>query len=98
MASVTSPILKGLENAERQIEGFPKTSAREAQLVFYHGAMMELRAFKNRYRHRTAHAREFYDIDEARSTMNHVSSFMKILSGKISETKRTPLKWTKAQL
>jgi hypothetical protein len=91
-------ILKELDSAERKIEGYKQSFAREAQLAFYHGAMIEFRAFKNLYRHRTAHARENYDIDRARSAMTHVSGFMKILASKISESKRTPTVWKKAQL
>lgn len=89
-------ILKGLEDAEHEIQKFPKTSAREAQFEFYHGAMVELRAFKNLYRHRVSHARESYDIDQARSATNHVSAFMNILAQRISEKKRTPQRWLRS--
>jgi hypothetical protein len=88
-------ILQELENSEKKIQQYKLTLAREAQLAFYHGAMVELRAFKNLYRHRTAHARKIYDIDQARSAMTHVSGFMKILATKISENQRTPLMWKK---
>ncbi len=89
-------ILKGLEGYERNIQNLPKTSAREAQFEFYHGAMVQLRAFKNLYRHRTMHAREHYDLYQAQGALMHVSEFMQILSRKISETKRTPLIWKKS--
>jgi hypothetical protein len=65
-------ILKQLEDEETKIQQYKQSLAREAQLAFYHGAMVELRAFKNLYRHRTAHAREHYDIDKARSA-THVA-------------------------
>jgi hypothetical protein len=83
-------ILVQLENSETEIQKYKQSLAREAQLTFYHGAMVELRAFKNLYRHRTAHAREIYDINQARSAMTHVSAFMMVLASKISEVKRTP--------
>jgi hypothetical protein len=89
-------IFKGLEDAEKQIQSFPKTKARESQFEFYHGALIEFRAFKNLYRDRTDHARRNYDEYEARSAFEHVSSFMRILATKISEKKRTPLIWKKA--
>ena len=89
-------IFKGLEDAEKQLQSFPKTKARESQFEFYHGALVEFRAFKNLYRDRNAHARRVYDEYEARSALEHVSSFMRILATKISEKKRTPLIWRKA--
>lgn len=89
-------ILIELEKSEAEIQKYKNTSAREAQLAFYHGAMVELRAFKGLYRNRTAHAKEIYDIHQARSAMTHVSAFMRILATKISETKRTPEVWKRA--
>jgi hypothetical protein len=91
-------ILVQLENSETEIQQYKQSLAREAQLAFYHGAMVELRAFKNLYRHRTAHAREIYDVDQARSAMTHVSAFMRVLASKISEAKRTPKIWKKANI
>lgn len=91
-------ILVQLENSEAEIQQYKQSLAREAQLAFYHGAMVELRAFKNLYRHRTAHARKIYDIDQARSAMNHVSAFMRLLATRISEGKRTPKIWGKANI
>ena len=89
-------ILKGLEDAEKAIQGYPKTKARESQYAFYHGAMVELRAFKNLYRNRTMHGREIYDSDQAHSALVHVSKFMDVLAATISENKRTPMIWKKA--
>lgn len=88
-------IFDGLEKEEERIKNLPKTIGREAQFEFYHGAMIELRAFKNLYRDRTMHGRSFYDQYQATSAMIHVSSFMKVLSNKLSETKRTLLNWRK---
>jgi len=86
-------LLDGLEEAEKKIQTYPKTKARETQFEFYHGAMIELRAFKNLYRSRTMHAREFYGPDQTIKAMTHVTNFMVILATKISEKKRTPLVW-----
>jgi hypothetical protein len=86
-------IIKKIELAEQAIQGYPKTLAREAQYEFYHGAMMEFRRFKNKFRNQVMHTRDEYDQDEARSAFTHVKAFMQILAGKISETKRTPVIW-----
>lgn len=88
-------VIDKLEDAEQEIQNFPRTEAREAQFAFYHGAMMTLSRFKNKFRNRVAHARERYDRDEARSAFNHVQDFMQILASRISETKTTPRIWTK---
>ncbi len=50
-------MLIGLESAESAIQNFPKTAAREAQFEFYHGAMMELKRFKNKFRNAVMHSR-----------------------------------------
>lgn len=89
-------LFQGLEQAEKDIQSYPETKARKAQFEFYHGAMVQLRAFMHLYRHRTMHAREFYSQYRAKEAMESVSKFMEILARKISETKRTPLIWKKA--
>ena len=86
-------IIKQLENAEDAIRNYPKTIAREAQYEFYHGAMMEFKRFKNKFRNVVMHNRDMYDDGEAMSAFNHVKSFMAILSSAISERKRTPVVW-----
>jgi hypothetical protein len=88
-------IFDKLENEEGRIKNLPTNTAREAQFAFYHGAMMDLRAFQHLYRDRTMHAREFYDREQANKAMSRVASFMNTLAEKISETKRTPLNWKK---
>jgi hypothetical protein len=87
-------IIRQIEEAEVAIQGCPKTLAREAQFEFYHGAMMEFKRFKNKFRNRIMHTREEeYDRDEALSAFNHVRDFMRILASRISELQRTPLVW-----
>jgi hypothetical protein len=86
-------IIKQLEGAEVAIQGYPKTLAREAQFDFYHGAMMEFKRFKNKFRNRIMHTRDEYDRDQAHSAFVHVRDFMKILASRISETRKTPLIW-----
>lgn len=86
-------IIRELEDAEDAIRNYPKTKAREAQFAFYHGAMMEFKRFKNKFRNRIMHTRASYDKDEARSVFGHVKEFMTILARHISETKRTPVIW-----
>jgi hypothetical protein len=86
-------VMKELEDAEVAIQGYQKTPAREAQFEFYHGASMEFKRFKNKFRNRVMHTRDEYDRHEALSALNHVQAFMQILSSRISETKRTPVIW-----
>ena len=86
-------IIRELEQAEKEIQGYPKTLAREAQFDFYHGAGMEFKRFKNKFRNRVMHTRESYDEHQAKSAMDHVKAFMEILSSRISEHKRTPKIW-----
>jgi hypothetical protein len=86
-------IIRQLEAAEVAIQGYPKTLAREAQFEFYHGAMMELKRFKNKFRNRVMHSREEYDPDEAHRAFVHVRDFMEILAARISQTALTPLVW-----
>jgi hypothetical protein len=86
-------LLKALESAEDAIRNFPKTAAREAQFEFFHGAMMELKRFKNKFRNRVMHTRECYDAHEAKSAFDHVEEFMEILASRISENSRTPVIW-----
>jgi hypothetical protein len=87
-------ILRQLEQKERDIEQFPVGRARDVQLAFYHGALIQLRAFKNKFRNPASHSRESYDINQARSAMEHVREFMQILAERISEKTKTPEKWT----
>jgi hypothetical protein len=96
-------IIKQLENAESSIQSYPKSLAREAQFEFYHGAMMEFKRFKNKFRNRIMHTRKEYDRDEAHSALTHVREFMRILASRISENTKTPQiwkgkKWTAAQV
>jgi hypothetical protein len=86
-------IIKKLEEAEAAIQDYPRTLAREAQFVFYHGAMMEFKRFKNKFRNRIMHTREDYDTHQAQSAFTHVREFMIILSSRISEAKRAPIIW-----
>jgi hypothetical protein len=86
-------ILKELDKAEDAIKNFPKTLAREAQFDFIHGAMMEFKRFKNKFRNQIMHTRKSYDRHQAMSAFDHVKAFMEILASRISETKRTPVVW-----
>jgi hypothetical protein len=87
-------IIIELEKAEQAIQNYPKTLAREAQFDFYHGAMMEFKRFKNKFRNPIMHAREHYDSNEAMSAFVHVKEFMGILASRIGEGTRTRLVWT----
>jgi hypothetical protein len=74
--------------------GLAKTQAEE----FYNGALGEFRGFKDAWRNHVMHDRRSYSFDEAKAIMTHVERFMKTLATRISESKRTPLRWTKKQV
>jgi hypothetical protein len=79
-------VLRELEKSEARIQQYPKTLKREEQFEFYHGAMMELKRFKNLWRNRIMHLRnDPIDRDEALSAFNHVKDFMRIPATHISE-------------
>lgn len=86
-------LIRELEDAEKAIQGYPQTMARERQFDFYHGAMMQYRAFKNVFRNNIMHTRDSYDRDEAISVYNKVKEFMEILAMHIKEDERTPTIW-----
>jgi len=86
-------IIREMERAEHVIQTYPKTLAREVQYDFYHGAMMEFRRFKNKFRNGIMHTRDEYDRNEAQSAFEHVRSFFQILASRISEQRRTPMVW-----
>jgi hypothetical protein len=86
-------LIRKLEVEEANIQQFPKTLVREEQFAFYHGAMMELRRFKNKFRNGVMHSRDRYDRDEANSAFTHVKAFMEILASKIAEGTTTPRIW-----
>jgi hypothetical protein len=88
-------IIRELEESEEKIHNYPKTLAREEQYQFYHGALMEIRRFKNVWRNNIMHARDEYDRNQALSIFNHVRDFMSILASRISErSKPLPEIWT----
>jgi hypothetical protein len=87
-------LIRELEEAEKAIQGFPQTLVREKQFDFYHGALMQYRAFKNVFRNSIMHTRDSYDRDEAMSAYNKVKEFMKILASRIKEDVRTPTIWS----
>jgi hypothetical protein len=86
-------IIQQLENAEAAIQQYPKTLAREAQFEFYHGATMQFRRFKNVFRNRIMHSRDDFTATQALGVFENVRDFLQTLSGRISETSRTPVVW-----
>lgn len=86
-------IIRELEKAEDKIKDLPKTLARESQFEFYHSAMMDMRAIKNRYRNPVMHSRSWFNRHEALGARDRVFSLMQKLATRIGENKRTPLIW-----
>jgi hypothetical protein len=91
-------VIRELEKSEQQISQYPKSLARDAQYDFFHGVMMDLRAFKNAFRNQVMHTRSVYSNTEAVAIYERVSSFMNLLSSRITEGKRTQRIWKKDML
>jgi hypothetical protein len=68
-------IIRDLETAESAIQNYPRTLAREAQFDFYHGAMMEFKRFKYKFRNRIIHTRDEYDRGQAYSAFTRPSIY-----------------------
>jgi hypothetical protein len=93
-------IIRELDEHPAKIANWPNTMGEvkvQAQ-EFYNGSLTEYRGFKDKWRNHVMHTRREYLINDALSAMEHVKRLMGILADRISETKRTPLIWTKSQL
>jgi hypothetical protein len=88
--------MSGLRLADGKL--WPSRDIKDAQLNFYHRAIVEFRDFNEAWRKHMAHAHEgsFYDRDQALSIFKHVKECMCVLAEKISESATTPLYWTAA--
>lgn len=75
---------------------WPSRDIKDAQINFYHRAIVEFRDFNEAWRKHMAHAHEGanYDRDAAKSILGHVRGLMIVLAEKISESGVTPLYWT----
>jgi len=73
-------IIDEIESAIRQFQRTASKEEREKKLAFLSAAAIELRYFKDAWRNHVSHNKSSYDEDQAISVMNHVLSFMKILS------------------
>jgi hypothetical protein len=75
---------------------WPSKDVKDGQIKFYHSAIAEVRDFNEAWRKSMAHGHEgaFYDPPYAESILNHVQTFMQVLSKKVSESSTTPLYWT----
>jgi|SRR5579871_2905371 len=85
--------LSGLRAADKRC--WPSEKVKNAQIRFYHLALIEFRSFNEAWRKHVCHAgaESFYDRDQAISIFDHVSTFMIVLSQKISEHSSTPEFW-----
>ncbi len=55
------------------------------RMRFYSRASLEFEYFKNAWRDDVSHSRKSYDEPSARSVLNHVESFMRILAERLKE-------------
>jgi len=92
-------VLRGLSDELEKIANWERSlgEIKVQALRFYSSAIEEIRAIKE-WRNAAMHAREEYIVEDASQIMAHVKRLMVTLSGRISETKTTPLVWTEAQL
>lgn len=86
-------IFRRLDDAEDAIRHYPKSQAQEAQYAFHHQAMAQFRRFGDPFRNQVMNVREHFGPEHARKIFEDVRDFMQILSGRISETSRTPVVW-----
>jgi hypothetical protein len=86
-------IIKAIEDKANKIYSHKPGKARDAALEFYRGLLGEIMAFKDVYRNNVMHTRKSYDVDEAKSVMNHVHGFMSRLSEKIGEDQQKQISW-----
>jgi hypothetical protein len=79
-------IIDQIESEIRQLgKTLPAGQAKNERLQFLSEAAKEFVYFKDGWRNYVAHNRGFYDEHQARSIMEHVKSFMTMLSSKLSE-------------
>jgi hypothetical protein len=93
-------ILRALTPEVNKVAGWERAKGeiRNQAVEFYNSAIEEIRAIKDGWRNPTMHARGQYMEEDANQVMAHVRRLMVTLSSRISETKRTPVVWTRAQL
>jgi len=92
-------VLSGLSHALEVIDSWDRSlgTIKVQALGFYTSAVEEIRAMKG-WRNDIMHTRREYISEDASQIMVHVKRLMVTLSGRISETERTPTVWTEAQL
>lgn len=69
-----------------QGQSLPRGTEKTERLEFLSSAAKEFMYFKDGWRNHVSHNRATYDEHQARSAMEHVRNFMKILSSRLSET------------
>ncbi len=86
--------LREMRLADKKL--WPSEEIKNEQIRFYHRATIEFRSFNEAWRKHVCHggADSFYDRHQALSTLEHVRSFMQVLSERISESVTTSEYWT----
>jgi len=78
-------IINDLEVAIKAVNGPHAGDDWREKQRFYSEAAKDFRYFKNTWRNHAMHARERYDVDEAKPIFEHVKSFMEHLASKLHE-------------
>jgi hypothetical protein len=73
-------IIDEIESAIKQLQKTASKEEREKKLAFLSEAALEFRYFKDTWRNHVSHNKSSYDENQAIGVMNHVLSFMRILS------------------
>jgi HEPN domain-containing protein len=81
--NIISEIQLALENPKRTKRLNPIPD--KGRMGFYSRASLEFEYFKNAWRDDVSHSRKSYDESSARSVMNHVEAFMRILAERLNE-------------
>lgn len=91
-------IVGQMEKEIAKVSNWPKSKQRAQAEEFYNTALEEFRGFKDAWRNHVMHARRNYNDKDAVGVLSHVCRFMQLLSTRISETTRTPVRWTTKQV
>ena len=78
-------IINEIESEIRKQGNMPKSAAKTERLRFLAEAAKEFVYFKDGWRNYVSHARGTYDEHQARNILEHVRSFMNVLSSEIYE-------------
>lgn len=78
-------ILNQMNAQIQSIENTPKSPQRDSNLSFFSEGAAQFRFFKNGWRMKTAHGRGEFNEPQALEAIEHVRSFLEIISKRLKE-------------